>query len=108
MLYDFRKKIQGIVITSCCRVEERKIIVACIYFAWRCDVVKKKKRYRLLCMLLSERKVGDWLSIFCVRMARKNRQAGIDKRLDTIACLFFYEGARINRQAGAERRKEER
>ena len=37
------KKIQGIVITSCCRVEERKIIVACIYFAWRCDVVKKKK-----------------------------------------------------------------
>ena len=43
MLYDFRKKIQGIVITSCCRVEERKIIVACIYFAWRCDVVKKKK-----------------------------------------------------------------
>ena len=44
MLYDFRKKIQGIVITSCCRVEERKIIVACIYFAWRRDVVKKKKK----------------------------------------------------------------
>ena len=37
------KKIQGTVITSCCRVEERRIIVACIYFAWRCDVVKKKK-----------------------------------------------------------------
>ena len=70
------KKIQGIVITSCCRVEERKIIVACIYFAWMCDVMKKKK-YRLPCMLLSERKVGDWLSIFCVRMARKKRQARI-------------------------------
>ena len=28
-------------------------------------------------MLLSDRKVGDWLSIFCVRMARKKRQAGI-------------------------------
>ena len=54
------------------------------------------------------RKLGDWLSIFCVRMARKKRQAGIDKRLDTIACLFFQEGERINRQAGAERRKEER
>ena len=38
---------------------------------------------------LGERKVGDWLSIFCVRMARKKRQAGIDKGLDTIACLFF-------------------
>ena len=37
------KKIQGTVITSCCRVEARKIIVACIYFVWRCDVVKKKK-----------------------------------------------------------------
>ena len=51
-----------------------------------------KKRYMLLCMLLSEwelddrkvddrkvseRKVGDWLSIFCVRTARKKRQAGI-------------------------------
>ncbi len=50
------KKIQGIVITSCCRVEERKIIVACIYFAWRCDVVKKKKKYRLLVRIVVNRR----------------------------------------------------
>ena len=31
-----------------------------------CMEVYVEKRYRLLCMLLSERKVGDWLSIFFV------------------------------------------
>ena len=65
------KKIQGIVITSYCRVEERKIIVACIYFAWRCDVVKKK-RYRLPCILLSDRRLSDSLSF----LLKKKRQAG--------------------------------
>ena len=54
------KKIQGIVITSCCRVEERKIIVACIYFAWRCDVVKKKNRYRLLVRIVVNRRGWEW------------------------------------------------
>ena len=33
--------------------------------------MKKKKRYRLLCMLLSERKVGDWLSIFLCENGKK-------------------------------------
>ena len=45
--------------------------MACIYFAYRSNVVEREKRYRLLCMLLSERKVGDWLSIFCENGKKK-------------------------------------
>ena len=44
--------------------------MACIYFACRSNIVEKK-RYRLLCMLLSERKVGDWLSIFSCENGKK-------------------------------------
>ncbi len=70
-------KIQGTVITRCCRVEERKIIVACIYFAWRCNVVKKQKDTGYY---VCSKFVGSWVIgclFFCVRTARKKRQAGI-------------------------------
>jgi hypothetical protein len=91
MLYYSNKKIQGTVISNYSRVEERKIIAACIYFAYRSNIVEREKKYRLLCMLLSERKVGDrelgdrkvgernlseskvsdWLSIFSCENGRK-------------------------------------
>ena len=55
-----------------CEVREwMRLRVACIYFfcGWFGDY--RIKKYRLPCMLLSERKVGDWLSIFSCENGKK-------------------------------------
>ena len=71
------KKIQGTVITSCCRVEERKIIVACIYFVWGRDVMKKKKRYRLLVRIVVNRR---GLGVACIYFACRSNVVERGKR----------------------------
>ena len=47
------------------------------------------------------------LSFFCVKVARKKRQAGIDKRLDTIACLFFFRMEQEKRDKLVKRAREQ-
>ena len=42
-----------------------------------------------------------------MKAARKKRQAGIDKRLDTIACLFFFRMEQEKRDKLVKRAREQ-